>query len=1352
MIIQNKTVLKEYFETGDKPTQQQYWSLIDSLRHVHDKIPLIDLQEDVLSQEEFQSHLDNATFNGDVTAVNFIGDGSQLTGISLDNLPNDVAYTNLDNSFSSLQTFNEGLVAKTIDSDRFIYFKAPNGEDRFNFYTGGTGNSPYLDMYDSDGTTLLTRINTAGTTMFSNPVLINNSNTDGTTESLKINGSGSASSALIQLDRNHAGRTTGIYHSTIESTNWFEGIYYNDGSAQNNFGIGTSRNLADQLLILSPDRINFTTNVDLNGDELNFLGGSTDWKIYTSGDDLYIRETAIGDRVAFYDGGFTKFNLNNSAAEFNSNADASIKVSSNDPYTGIAFQDPNGLGYLFYNGINGYYLDNNLEIAKSDSQLTILDTDQTNVDIGDTQSSILLKGMYASGSIDSVFSQARLRLIKDQADGTAGSAFAIDVMNNAGGASVLTERFVIDSEGDFDFKNGKTSFNGLITGTAGMTLGSVASTTTRNPQYLVFGGSAGSEYGMELGYDATRAKYSTRIITSSSQDISFGAMNAPATDQTDFTEWFVIENGGNFDFKSGNAAFGGKITVSSDNNILADFASTDSIGEIRIADNTAYTRLLTSGVDFKIMPNDGAEVVIFEGDTLQTLLKGALDVATTGTFGNNVTAPNFLGDLIGNQITAGISNGSVQIRNNSGQPIATFTDALDTAFTGDISLKDDKFLYLGDANNARLFVNNTNTFFDGLTGNMYFRNQFDGGNMYFQVENLSGDDLDLIEIHGDTQDVLLRHANASRLQTTSEGVNIYGELSVVTSGSASPHADTDLFVADSTAAGSTSQIQILGGSAANSNLYFSDADNYAIGGIKYSHAYDSMTFRVNNHDLIELSDSKLLLGKNSTTGQVRIDYRKDSNNSNGWYTGYFSGSNINNSFGVYGYESDGDFRIYTNDTLSLTIDSSQNASFSGEIVATGTIMSNAGFSTGAQAANAGAIRLENEDKITSRNAVNSGNRTLMYLDSSNVLQLAESTDTNFGGKITAKDLQLNLQGADVAYIYGENDAQLRIKDISGNGSWSGIGFGTSTGTDGFLYHNSVGQYFQLTHQLQLLSGAYVPDSSYVYFGSSNDFRISHDGSDTLMDNYTGDIHFRNFTDGGSIYFYADTAEGVSTNILALDASTADINGEVKATSFTQNGTDVYLNISQHNTSTSKIFADANLRIEAGASANILFHVNGAERGRIDLNGLMTLKNGLEVTGNATATDFIGNWNGKATSDLVSATGNVNEDVTGTKVFTNGLTIGYRGSIDEKAQLSAKNTDTSVTTNLLEYGSPGKITVLEPAKFNEGLEATDYKVTGMGAAPASATAIGATGEIRYTADYIYVCVASNTWKRAALATW
>ena len=49
-------------------------------------------------------------------------------------------------------------------------------------------------------------------------------------------------------------------------------------------------------------------------------------------------------------------------------------------------------------------------------------------------------------------------------------------------------------------------------------------------------------------------------------------------------------------------------------------------------------------------------------------------------------------------------------------------------------------------------------------------------------------------------------------------------------------------------------------------------------------------------------------------------------------------------------------------------------------------------------------------------------------------------------------------------------------------------------------------------------------------------------------------------------------------------------------------------------------------------------------------------------------------------------------------------------------------------------------------------ATKFRVADMNTAPASATATGTKGDIRYTSDYIYVCIATNTWKRSALTTW
>jgi hypothetical protein len=55
-------------------------------------------------------------------------------------------------------------------------------------------------------------------------------------------------------------------------------------------------------------------------------------------------------------------------------------------------------------------------------------------------------------------------------------------------------------------------------------------------------------------------------------------------------------------------------------------------------------------------------------------------------------------------------------------------------------------------------------------------------------------------------------------------------------------------------------------------------------------------------------------------------------------------------------------------------------------------------------------------------------------------------------------------------------------------------------------------------------------------------------------------------------------------------------------------------------------------------------------------------------------------------------------------------------------------------------------------FNGAINSNSFKVKALNVAPATSTSAGITGEIRYTSDYIYVCVATNTWKRTLLSTW
>jgi len=79
------------------------------------------------------------------------------------------------------------------DVDRYIRFKASNGEKRFDFYVGGTGNASSLGMYTSDGTTKNVQIASGGTSYFNG----GNVGIGATSPSYKLTAYGSSTNSEI---------------------------------------------------------------------------------------------------------------------------------------------------------------------------------------------------------------------------------------------------------------------------------------------------------------------------------------------------------------------------------------------------------------------------------------------------------------------------------------------------------------------------------------------------------------------------------------------------------------------------------------------------------------------------------------------------------------------------------------------------------------------------------------------------------------------------------------------------------------------------------------------------------------------------------------------------------------------------------------------------------------------------------------------------------------------------------------------------------------------------------------------------------------------------------------------------
>ena len=63
-----------------------------------------------------------------------------------------------------------------------------------------------------------------------------------------------------------------------------------------------------------------------------------------------------------------------------------------------------------------------------------------------------------------------------------------------------------------------------------------------------------------------------------------------------------------------------------------------------------------------------------------------------------------------------------------------------------------------------------------------------------------------------------------------------------------------------------------------------------------------------------------------------------------------------------------------------------------------------------------------------------------------------------------------------------------------------------------------------------------PDNSQIAFGDSRDLRIDHNGTDSFIQNYVGNLVFRNYTDDGDIEFHCDNGSGGTETYFYLDGS------------------------------------------------------------------------------------------------------------------------------------------------------------------------------------------------------------------------
>ena len=114
-------------------------------------------------------------------------------------------------------------------------------------------------------------------------------------------------------------------------------------------------------------------------------------------------------------------------------------------------------------------------------------------------------------------------------------------------------------------------------------------------------------------------------------------------------------------------------------------------------------------------------------------------------------------------------------------------------------------------------------------------------------------------------------------------------------------------------------------------------------------------------------------------------------------------------------------------------------------------------------------------------------------------------------------------------------------------------------------------------------------------------------------------------------------------------------------------------------------------------------------------------------------------NGENTGDLVLGVRSAGANIQVLKLVGDGSIV-FAGPVSGITTLTASGKIETTSTATDSIKTAGQVT------------AAGYRLSALQTAPANAGATGTLGEIRIVADAIYVCTATNTWVKAALATW
>jgi len=278
----------------------------------------------------------------------------------------------------------------------------------------------------------------------------------------------------------------------------------------------------------------------------------------------------------------------------------------------------------------------------------------------------------------------------------------------------------------------------------------------------------------------------------------------------------------------------------------------------------------------------------------------------------------------------------------------------------------------------------------------------------------------------------------------------------------------------------------------------------------------------------------------------------------------------------------------------------------------------------------------------------------------------------------------------------------------------------------------------------------LADNGKAIFGAGGDFEIYHDGSNSYIDSIgTGDLYIRCGTDNESIIFQNDDGAGGLETYFELQGVAGG------ASPFT-------------------VFPDSS-NLVFGAGHDLRVYHNGSGSYADNYTGVLQFTNYADdsdiifrsddSTGGVTEYFKVDGTNHRVKfskdstySDNVKALFGDSLDLeiyhTGSHSFISEQGTGSLITLATDYQLN----NSANSQNMITASDGGAVTLFTAGVAKLATTSTGVSVTGqvnisaLNTAVTNASDTGTLGEIRFTADYIFVCVATDTWKRVAIATW